>query len=296
MVPPPLQSCNYRKQTRGCALDVCALKDIRAIKVGMNSSVYGKKNISGVFNCQALAYRDMNERQEKEFAARTKAIYDEQLTVPRQMAEERQKVLRACPWLTKSLSSNMVRCDDITSCDVVKNPSCCAAVNDDASNMDLICPNEYILCQSGTTQYCSKITGRADPMTTCAGESQWKPCPREDQCPFAAGFPVKGYIQCNNLDILKVSDEDATNLGWCATRQGLRKCPAEKPWMCANKDCLGEHCCASTQNDCNKKGGLRYCSSAYIPQNRTSWTRRESQWIEIPTVPDSLTEGVKGIN
>lgn len=296
MVPPPLRSCNFRKEIRGCGLDVCNLKDIRMIKVGMNTSVNGKKNVSGVFNCQALAYRDMNERQEIEFAKRTKTIYDEQTTPPRLMAEARQKVLRACPWLVKSKSSNMVRCQDISSCDFITNPSCCAAVNDDSSNMDLICPDQYILCESATAQYCSKITDRADPMATCGGGGRWKPCPEEEECPFAAGFPAFGYIQCNNLEILKVSDEDTTKLGWCATRQGLRKCPAETPVMCANKDCLGEHCCASSVDGCKKMGGVRYCDAAYIPQNQTKVNNRAAYWIEIPTLPDSLTEGSKGIN
>lgn len=277
MMPPPLHSCSWRTTdaVSSCQLDVCSLPDLRGAKIGMNSTPKGRSNYSGVFNCQALAYRDMNERQVDHFAERTKTIYDEAQIPKHQMAALKQTYLRFCPWMVRSLSSNTVRCLDLDKCDVVKNPSCCMNLNDDSSNMDNICPRDHILCQaqSDETQRCVKIN-RDDPQGTCGKGTRWKPCPDEEECPFAVNFPALGYIQCNDLSIVSTSQEDKIGQGWCATRQGIRKCPLERPWMCAGKECKGEHCCEKKPEKCVKKGFLRYCPAAYRPQNTSTKLER----------------------
>jgi len=278
MIPPPLQSCSWLGM--GCALDTCSQTDLRLTKIGMNSSRKGKSNFSGVFNCQALAYKDMNQLQKDLFAEKTKTIYDEAQTVTHQIQALRQNLLRVCPWMVRSFSSKLVRCLDLEKCDTVKNPACCSETDEKKiPSMDNICPKNYILCLFSSTQRCVKLDSD-DPQQTC-GEGRWKPCPNEEECPFAVSFPAKGHIQCNDLSIVKISDENKKEQGWCATKQGIRKCPLDKPWMCDGKECQGEHCCEKQAHHCEKKGGVRYCVAAYRPQNSSFVLDKFAKFVDI---------------
>eukprot|EP00440_Ansanella_granifera_P008980 gb/GFBE01009731.1/.p1 GENE.gb/GFBE01009731.1/~~gb/GFBE01009731.1/.p1 ORF type:complete len:412 (+),score=46.58 gb/GFBE01009731.1/:1-1236(+) len=54
--------------------------------------------------------------------------------------------------------------------------------------------------------------------------------------------------------------EDGSFFATCGREHGkVIQCPKDAPYMCADRECAGEHCCMQTAQLCKKHGGLRTC-------------------------------------
>lgn len=78
-----------------------------------------------------------------------------------------------------------------------------------------------------------------------------------DSCPWLAPTAVDNQLQCSDGSLC---------FGWgcCSWRGGRRKCPPNRPVMCNQRACGGDHCC---RQDCRSFGGPRLCGRGWNQPN-----------------------------
>ena len=152
-------------------------------------------------------------------------------------------------------------CLDGTSCDVkTKGWDCCRRHKGRAH-----CPaNKPIMCSTKTCENdycCDSLSGN------CASKGGPRECtfPSTTQS-FTTSQGVCDFLTSSGINnVMVCGDGSHCNVrarGWncCHKHQGRAQCPANKPVMCANLSCRGDHCCAIDKQSCRRKGGPRVCS------------------------------------
>ena len=77
-------------------------------------------------------------------------------------------------------------------------------------------------------------------------------------CSFTSSSGRYNVMVCNDG-----SSWDVGSYGWdcCSSHQGRAQCPSNKPVMCADQSCYGDHCCDFLGlSPCSIHGGPRLCS------------------------------------
>lgn len=81
----------------------------------------------------------------------------------------------------------------------------------------------------------------------------WWDTDPQGQCPWATATSQTNQHGCLNGTF-------CLGQACCAHGGGKAKCPPNRPLMCADRKCSGEHCC---ERDCTHLGGVRSCNEAW---------------------------------
>jgi len=254
-MPPPMYKCAANRWGK-CHLSACSAEDARHQRVGEGTMEYGfwrKRPISIVHNCQPLLAADMNRQEVATFETIVGSLRSKEHEQHRRMSILAGELHKLCPFLSASQYSRSAKCQDGFSCEItgIKDPerqNCCSAHGGIKQ-----CPAKYPkLCNDG---WCDHEIGG------CRERGGLQTCPADEQgeCEFLLPTAEDDMVECNNGDIVAISEFDDKDKAWCSGKSGLKKCPWNTPNMCeSSAECQGEHCCAE---DCTKLGGPRKCSS-----------------------------------
>lgn len=163
-----------------------------------------------------------------------------------------------CPWTTHTNEPGHIQCADGSLCEQTDNGDyghCCVDMG------RARCPPEYPhMCNDMAChgQHCCTDQGG---MCEDYGGGL-RPCPDDTHlsidlalvavyCPWVSSSGVPNHLQCMNGTMCDYSD--------CCQGDARARCPPEFPYMCADPECGGQHCCTAEADHCEILGGMRSC-------------------------------------
>jgi len=246
-LPPPTYKCAYKY--RMCQLSPCSKKNTWNQTVGLGKTrSFRKTGNTQVYNCQPMLYIDMSSSQRERLELETVDLKVEYETARRVYQRMRRSLEQECPW-SRPTQDNVFRCkhNQISCKGSYEDQSCC-----DYYGGILQCPENFpLLCNKG---YC----GSDEDL--CGEGGGVRPCPDASGCPWLLPSPAVGRAQCQ--------DGNYSSGGWFSGacqeegHGGIRRCPFDRPVMCNDRTCHGDHCCAK---NCKDKGGPRECKEPTKP-------------------------------
>jgi len=250
-MPPPMYKCSANRWG-SCRIEVCSAEESRRQTVGEGTATYGiwrKKPISVVRNCQPLLARDMDSKELSEFESITGKLRSQEHELARRTHILVGGMQQLCPFLRPSEYSRSARCHDGFTCEVkgLDKANCCLSHGGVQQ-----CPAKYPkLCMDN---WCDHAITNCRGTDTNPNRGGLQTCPAEHECQYLLPTAEDDVVECKNGEQVKTSE---FNGAWCDGKDGLLKCPWNKPTMCASSDeCDGEFCCAK---DCSALGGPRKC-------------------------------------
>jgi len=259
-MPPPMHKCSANVWGK-CRLSVCTAADARSQMVGESDSEYGvfrKKTKGGLFNCQPTLAQDMSHKQIRAFESKVSGLRSEEHREGRRKRIRAANLARFCPHKTPTHFIASALCNDGTMCDIkeVPGPNCCLSrkgVKQCPAKFPILCNDHF--CDTEVNNCIGDRGGAKECVAESPGGScQFLLSALEDDkvlCKSGESFPLSHFHN-------ETSNETK---GLCEGEGGLDRCPWNKPVMCANQDCNGEHCCAKS---CEEHGGPRRCENLQV--------------------------------
>lgn len=85
---------------------------------------------------------------------------------------------------------------------------------------------------------------------------------RNADCPWLEGTTGENYLmECMDGTECKGGISQGRDWACCSNHGGRAKCPVNRPFMCASRDCVEgtDVCCTEHEKSCDFHGGLRGC-------------------------------------
>lgn len=252
-MPPPMYKCTTNTWGK-CHLSACTTNEAMHQMVGERNATYGlfrKKDRSVVLNCQPTLAADMTHEQAVVFENSVTGLRQKEQMLQRRTAILVKRLQRFCPYMTPSVYANTAVCRDGSKCQIMNTSSTNCCLGPLGGGGIKQCPARY-----PTMCYDNFCDGEVENCRG-AGRGGARSCPADDNtCPWILPTLEDDVAECNNGESYNVADFAGQ---WCVGQGGLKKCPWNRPHMCASKSgCMGEHCCAV---DCDDLGGDRVCAA-----------------------------------
>jgi hypothetical protein len=282
-MPPPTYKCHFQGTT--CTLSPCSHQNLVAQRVGIfkSKATFGGGQ-SGVYNCQPLLVSGMSWNQSHRYKEVVADLKNETEQHLQRQAHLHQALNHACPWKWPMSQDYKMKCKDMNECVARVRETCC----DDNQGIQRCPRNAPHMCNNSL---CFETPRECESY----GRGGLKPCRATEFCPWLEPTGQDDIAECEDGS---PCEETSSWWSWggqkscCHGKGGVKHCPANRPIMCEEQNCEGDHCCVERLQDC-KEGLPRRCDVERLEKEaaeRESLARKAAEMQTTTTITTTTLE------